>query len=256
MTEIGKKLRADHGNKELRTELYNLKRTLKKTVRKKKRMHKKMVLNEMVQNSNTDQKKYWKLVKKLEQKENNTTQYVSPKNLSNHFRELLNSKRALDMPPNSTKIGKLDHPITSLELDEAKSILKRGKANGLDTICNEMISCFLEVYPHVLLTLFNTILDKNTTINDWTTGIITAIYKNKGSRSDPENYRGISLLSCLGKFFTAVMYNRLLKYSIENKILSPAALGFVPGNRTSDAHIIINNLVRKKCHNEGGRIYS
>ena len=151
------------------------------------------------------------------------------------------------MPPNSTKTGKLDQPITQLELEEAKSILKRGKANGLDTICNEMISCFLEVYPHVLLTLFNTILDENITINDWTTGIITAIYKNKGSRSDPENYRGISLLSCLGKFFTTVMYNRLLKYSIENKILSPSALGFVPGNRTSDAHIIIHNLVRKKC---------
>jgi hypothetical protein len=42
VTEIGKKLRANHGNKELRTELYNLKRTLKNTVRKKKRMHKKL----------------------------------------------------------------------------------------------------------------------------------------------------------------------------------------------------------------------
>ena len=119
-----------------------------------------------------------------------------------------------------------------------------------------MIACFLEVYPHIILTLFNTILDNNVTIDDWTVGIITAIYKNKGSRSDPENYRGISLLSCLGKFFTAVLYKRLLKFSIENQILKGPQLGFVPGNRTSDAHMIIHNFIRKQCHGTGGRIYS
>ncbi len=205
-----------------------------------------MVLKEMEQCTNMNQKKYWNLLKQLEQKEVSTTQYVSPKHLSDHYKKLLNAKRALNMPPNCIKSGRLDYPITSEELDKAKHALKRGKANGIDTLNNEMISCFLEVYPHIVLTLFNTILDKNVTIDDWTVGIITAIYKNKGSKSDAENYRGISLLSCLGKFFTAVLYNRLLKFSIENKILSPAQLGFVPGNRTSDAHLIIHNLVRKQ----------
>ena len=60
------------------------------------------------------------------------------------------------------EIGKLDYPITLAEIDEAKHILKRGKANGLDSLSNETISCFLEVYPHIILTLFNTIIDKKT----------------------------------------------------------------------------------------------
>ena len=64
-----------------------------------------------------NQKKYWKLVKQLEQKDRNTTQYVSPRNLLNHYNNLLNSKRSLNIPPNSTKIGKL-YPITSEELDK------------------------------------------------------------------------------------------------------------------------------------------
>ena len=100
-------------------------------VRNKKRLHKKSIFNEMEQCTNNDQKKYWKLVKKLEQKDKHTTQYVSPRNLLNHYKNLLNSKRSLNIPPNSTKIGKLDYPITSEELDKAKYILKRGKANGL-----------------------------------------------------------------------------------------------------------------------------
>ena len=36
--------------------------------------------------------------------------------------------------------------------------------------------------------------------------------------------------------------------SIHNKILSNSQLGFLAGNRTSDAHIILNNIVRKHCH--------
>ena len=152
-----------------------------------------------------ESKKYWKLVKKLEKNDHNTTQYVSPKSISNHYKNLLNAKRALDIPPISTKKGKLDYPITSEELEKAKHVLKRGKANGLDTLCNEMISCFIDVYPHIVLNLFNIIMDKSITIDDWTTGIITSIYK-KGSRSDPGNYRGISLLSCLGKLFLLACY--------------------------------------------------
>ena len=256
ITETGKKLRSCQENTDLRKNLFELKKTLKKTVRKKKRLHKKMILNEMGQCGNMDQKKYWKLLSQLEQKDTNTTEYVSPRNLLDHYKKLLNSNRPLDLPADSPKTGKLDHPITLAELDEAKNVLKKGKANGIDTISNEMISCFLEVFPHIILTLFNCILDNNLTIEDWTIGIITAIYKNKGSRSDPENYRGISLLSCLSKFFTAVLHNRLLKYTTENKILSQAHLGFVEGNRTSDAHLITHNLIRKQCHNNGRWLYS
>ena len=41
LTEIGKKLRDDKGNVELRNEIFDQKRKLKKMVRKKKRLHKK-----------------------------------------------------------------------------------------------------------------------------------------------------------------------------------------------------------------------
>ena len=144
----GKKLKSNPGDKEIRRELFDKKKQLKKMVRNKKRLHKRSILNEMEQCTNNDQKKYWKLVKKLEQKDQHTTQYVSPRNLLNHYKNLLNSKRSLNIPPNSTKIGKLDYPITSEELDKAKYILKRGKANSLHTLSNEMIACFLDIFQN------------------------------------------------------------------------------------------------------------
>ena len=47
-----------------------------------------------------------------------------------------------------------------------------------------------------------------------------------------------------------------MQYTIENNILHKSQLGFVPGNRTSDANIIINNLIRKYCHKRNSKIFS
>ena len=90
---------------------------------------------------------------------------------------------------------------------------------------------------------------------DWAISHIVPIHKT-GSKSDPSNYRGISLLSCLGKVFLSVLNNRLLKFSVDQNILSESQLGFRKGNRTSDAHIIIHNLIDKYCKKNNTKIYS
>jgi hypothetical protein len=52
-------------------------------------------------------------------------------------------------------------------------------------------------------------------------GNIKPIYKNKGDKMDPKNYRPITILSCLGKLFTTVLSERLTKYSDDlEKILT------------------------------------
>ena len=68
---------------------------------------------------------------------------------------------------------------------------------------------------------------------------------------DPDNYQGISLISCLYKLLTAVINKRLEQFCLDRNILSEAELGFVRGNRTSDAHIILHNVVKKYCHKKG-----
>ena len=77
--------------------------------------------------------------------------------------------------------------------------------------------------------------------------MITPVHK-KGSKTNPDNYRGISLMSCFAKYFLAILNQRLLKFVIVNKILSKSQLGFLPGNRTSDALLILHNLIDYYCH--------
>ena len=85
--------------------------------------------------------------------------------------------------------------------------------------------------------------------------MIVPLHKD-GPRLDTGNYRGITLMSCLGKLFLSVLNNRLIAFALEHKLLSPAQLGFVAGNRCSDAHIVIYNLIGKKCHRENAKIFS
>ena len=63
-------------------------------------------------------------------------------------------------------------------------------------------------------------------------------------------------MSCMGKLFLSILDNRLLHHAINNNILHKTQLGFVPGNRTSDAHIIINNIIQKYCHKGNSKIFS
>ena len=113
----------------------------------------------------------------------------------------------------------------------------------MDTIVsNEMIIGLLEVKPALLDKLFNNVFKKNQKIDQWSIALISPIFKN-GMKMIPGNYRGISVLSCLGKLFTSVLKQRLLHFVMENNILRKEQLGFVAGNRTSDAHIILHNLI-------------
>ena len=53
----------------------------------------------------------------------------------------------------------------------------------------------------------------------WSEGYIVPLYKS-GCRSDPGNYRGICISSCLGKFFTSILNYRLNTFLEEHDILN------------------------------------
>ena len=118
-----------------------------------------------------------------------------------------------------------------------------------------MIKCLVESNPGIVLILLNLVFDSNKKIEQWTMAIIIPILKS-GPKMDPSNYRGISILSCLGKLYTAILNKRLMKFVIERGILRPEALGFVAGNRTSDAHLVVHSLIQRYCHQENRKIFS
>ena len=73
--------------------------------------------------------------------------------------------------------------------------------------------------------MFNIIFMNGIISDVWSKGIIIPIYK-KGDKTNPDNYRGITLLSCLGKLFTSIINDRIAKFVENNSILSEVQAGF------------------------------
>ena len=67
--------------------------------------------------------------------------------------------------------------------------------------------------------------------------------------NDPDNYRGITVLSCFGQLFTSVINDRIHSFLETNDILGNEQTGFRKGHSTMDhvfaSHCLIAAI--KKC---------
>ena len=89
----------------------------------------------------------------------------------------------------------------------------------------------------------------------WRCGLITPIYKS-GGRSDPSNYRGICVWSCLGKLFCSILNRRLLEHVTSHNILHKSQIRFLPKNCTADHVFTLRTLIDKYVHNHNENIYA
>ena len=80
----------------------------------------------------------------------------------------------------------------------------------------------------VYIRVFNIIFMNGIFPDVWSKRIIIPIYK-KGDKTNPDNYRGITLLSCLGKLFTSIINDRITKFVENSSILSELQAGFRKG---------------------------
>ena len=78
----------------------------------------------------------------------------------------------------------------------------------------------------IYASLFNRILNEGKIPESWAIGMITPIYKNKGDKGDFNNYRGITILSCLGKLFTSIINTRLNRYANATNLINENQTGF------------------------------
>ena len=137
----------------------------------------------------------------------------------------------------------LNCPITETEIKNVVSKLKNGKAFGTDEILNEYIKNTIDDLMPIYIKLFNLILDSGIIPESWSTGIMVTIYKNKGSKSDPEMYRGITLNSCFNKTFSAIINNRLNNYAEHVELITKSQAGFRKGFSTVDNIFVLYSLL-------------
>ena len=140
--------------------------------------------------------------------------------------------------------GPIDYPITDEEFEAAINKLKANKSPGIDNILKEVIRIGKEAIKGHLVNLFSRILDTGKYAALWSFGLIVPIHK-KDDPTKVENYRGITLLSALGKIFSSILNNRPYDYMVQKGILTAEQSGFKKMHGTVDSIITLKTLINK-----------
>ena len=189
-------------------------------------------------------KLFYKMFKKRKRHDNAS---LTADDFKSFFEQLMKSNTEIlgldsDVDSDEYMFEELDHDIQIDEvLNEIKN-LKTDKATGLDGIMNEIFISCKHILSPVLTKLFNKIMNSGHYPTSWSKGIVIPIHK-KGSKTDVNNYRPITLLNHVAKLFTSLVNSRLMLWSEHNNIVTDAQLGFRPGCGTVDAIFLLHALI-------------
>ena len=256
LRDCTKKLTANPKVLATRLEVNTKRKYYMRLIRKKKGQYQAAMMDTLTNNAKQP-KTFWKILKNLNNaKTAHDSVKFSESNILNYFKNLLQTDRTqTPLIKNSDQIGHMDGNVSIEEVNEAISLTKKGKATGLDGLNRELISIFHQKSPETLAKLYTQILNIGTFPREWSTSLMILIHK-KGDKTELSNYRGILLLPTLSKNFCSILNKRILSWATNNNKFSEAQLGFMKGNRTSDALTILHNLIDKYCHKQNSKFYA
>ena len=130
--------------------------------------------------------------------------------------------------------------MTSIGVEKLLSNLNASKAAGPDQLSGKLLKATACESAKILQVIFQRSLDTGELPADWKNALITPVFK-KASRSDPANYRPISLTCISCKLLEHTVNMHILNHLDEHKILADSRHGFRK-RRSCDTQLLLT------CH--------
>ncbi|XP_048481496.1 uncharacterized protein LOC125489526 [Plutella xylostella] len=201
----------------------NLKKSVKDIVKRKKQERKEMNDKRFSDNFRANVKMFWKFVRtargKSEESKMNVVRDEDGCILNDETLVLKRWKEYFDVSEEASVSSTSDpsqdkdseSEISMDEIMKAMKSMKVGKAAGYDRITMEMLRAGEGLVASLLWLFFKICCRRGQVPGDWCGAVIVTLYKGKGSQQDCRNYRGISLLSIVGKLYAKVLIERVMK---------------------------------------------
>ena len=150
--------------------------------------------------------------------------------LNNQFKSVFSLPRPLSPTHGSPNVEKLFDPmpeifITTVGIEKLLSNINPFKAFGPDRLKPRVLKELSSEIAPILKLIFCKSLETGVIPSDWKNANVTPIFK-KGSKSNPENYRPISLTCICSKIMEHIIVSNIMCHAEINKILSNNQHGF------------------------------
>ena len=215
-----------------------MRNSCKKEIRKAKRRHEKRIADDCKNNP----KSFWKYVHEqtkskqgigtLKDKDGNliTTEVDKANTLNDFFASVYTKEDCENIPDlkENSKSKGLSIPevrVTPLVVENKLKELDASKAQGPDGIPPRVLKELYKELAIPICILFNKSLESGTIPDEWKTAEVTAIFK-KGSKSDPGNYRPVSLTCVLCKILESIIRDIVVNHFTENSLYAKCQHGF------------------------------
>ena len=180
------------------------------------------------------------------------TIYTTPDEISNRLNHHFCSVGPIlanEIPPTDSKFTDYILPLPhvfSLTKTSNDIVLKLiqslplNKASGLDGISAKLLKEAGPIVSASLTYIINRSLTTGIFSNDWKVARVTPIYKDD-IKTNPNNYRPISVLPIVSKFIERIVFNQLYAFLMRHDLLADAQSGFRPCHSTLTALLDITN---------------
>jgi hypothetical protein len=134
----------------------------------------------------------------------------------------------------------LEISLSVSEVQTAITNLDKGKAVGPDLIHNKVLFAAMNYIAQPLTNIFNRCLSESKFPSLWKVAHVNPIHK-KGPKQLCNNYRPISLLSCVGKLLERCVHRHVYDFLRDNNFITPSQSGFIPGDSTINQLLCMYN---------------
>ena len=137
-------------------------------------------------------------------------------------------------PPTASSLSSTDSLSRTITYSELRRALKKcnlDSAPGADQLSYRILTLMHSSALRVLLALFNLCLGSGVVPEAWCTAVVRPLFKGDALNDpfgplDVDNYRGISLTSCVGKLLEKIVAIRIEKHVAEHSPLCDTQNGF------------------------------
>ena len=177
-----------------------------------------------------DHNKIWKFIREVTfttTKGQTTT--MDPVLLNEHFASIVHDSTNTNcLVPSQASIDtsfQIQLPSEGEVIQLLQSTKSKASA-GPDEFPGHLIKNFAISLGPSISQIFNASIIQSTVPNEWKKANICPIWKNKGSKSDPINYRPISIIPILGRTLEKIVARQLANYCEAENVIPEEQYGF------------------------------